>query len=243
MKFDRRSFLKLSSIVAVTAGAQVVLRFGSGEADATSQSSATALPANILVRFKDGHQDLMRLEEYVKGVVEAEMATRWPMEALKAQAVAARTYAVKSFTSSGFVSESGQAYKTSRHDDTSAAVDATSGQVMTYKGAIILPNFFAQCNGVTTRDSERALNWRTGQELRWNYVAYLRARPCSGHAPYTGGSGSGYKGHGVGMCQTGARDLATKGMGYQEILGRYYTSVQVVTLPVFNASNPTPPKK
>jgi len=239
MRLDRRDFLKLSSCIIMAAGAGSLLRLDHGDADASPAATTSPITNNIAVRFRDGREEVMPLEEYLKGVIEGEMATGWPMESLKAQAVASRTYAVKRFNTSGFVSESGQAYKTSRHADTSAAVDATSGQVMTHKGSIILPNFFTQCNGQTTRDSEHALNWQTGEELGWNYIAYLRARPCSGHAPYTGGSGSGFKGHGVGMCQIGARDLARQGMGYQEILARYYTDIQVVSVPAYTGAQPS----
>ena len=46
----------------------------------------------------DGSVETMNLDEYVKGVVAAEMSSGWPIEALRAQVVAARTFAVRTHT-------------------------------------------------------------------------------------------------------------------------------------------------
>ena len=55
------------------------------------------LPAHLVFSPSRDRLDLiavMDLEEYLKGVVPSEMPSKWPLEALKAQAVAARTYAI-----------------------------------------------------------------------------------------------------------------------------------------------------
>ncbi|MBC7260963.1 MAG: SpoIID/LytB domain-containing protein, partial [Chloroflexi bacterium] len=56
-------------------------------------SGVTRLPATIRVLMPDNTVVVMPLDEYVKGVLPKEMPPHWPMEALKAQAVAARCYA------------------------------------------------------------------------------------------------------------------------------------------------------
>jgi len=49
---------------------------------------------NVKVLKQDGSIVVMDMEEYVKGVVPNEAIPSWPQEALKTQAVAARTYAL-----------------------------------------------------------------------------------------------------------------------------------------------------
>lgn len=97
------------------------------------------------------------LENYVKGVVPYEMGSDWPMEALKAQAVCARTYIVYNqheYEEFGFDladnTESqvyrGTAWANARTD---AAVDATCGQVLRYRGEVCQSYYFAADGGST----------------------------------------------------------------------------------------------
>jgi len=94
------------------------------------------------------------LEDYVRGVVSAESPASWPMEELKAQAVAARGYAVTTSHGGGFdqyADTRSQVYRgvgaeTARTD---AAVRATRGQVVTYKGRAVTSYFFAASGGHT----------------------------------------------------------------------------------------------
>jgi stage II sporulation protein D len=97
------------------------------------------------------------IEDYLKGVLPAEMATGWPAQALQAQAVAARTYAVGNLgrrEALGFdlyPTVADQVYKgrDAEADDTSAAVAATRGEVMTYDGKPINALFFSSSGGCT----------------------------------------------------------------------------------------------
>jgi stage II sporulation protein D len=97
------------------------------------------------------------LEEYLYSVLGAEMSANWPLEALKAQAVAARTYALyKSATGGNSVYDVGdtttwQVYKglESEAETTRTAVRETAGQVMTYNGQVILAVFHAASGGHT----------------------------------------------------------------------------------------------
>jgi stage II sporulation protein D len=97
------------------------------------------------------------LEEYLYSVIGAEMGGHFPAEALKAQAVAARTYALYKSQSNENKpfdvdnTQSTQVYKglSSETNTTQAAVKATTRQVMTYQGKIILAVFHAASGGHT----------------------------------------------------------------------------------------------
>ncbi len=136
----------------------------------------------------------MQLEDYLVGVVAAEMPAEFPVEALKAQAVAARTYAVKRLGANGVTNPQhtgadlcddhrhGQAWL-SREDlkerwgtlkyynyyyKIKNAVDETSGQLLTYQGELIDPAYHAFCGG-RTENSEDVWKFK---------VPYLRSVTC-----------------------------------------------------------------
>lgn len=112
------------------------------------------------------------LEAYVKGVTPYEMSSGWPLEALKAQAVCARTYVASHMNGSpayGFdvtATTTSQVYygtldATSNSD---RAVDETAGQFVRYQGKLCETFYFA-ADGGATEDSENV--WVTK-------VPYLR---------------------------------------------------------------------
>lgn len=101
------------------------------------------------------------LEEYLYGVVPREISPSWPMEAIKAQAVAARSYA---FANTGKHQEQGfevcatshcQVYggRDSESEQTTQAVNATRGMMVTYAETVISA-FFHASSGGHTEDSE-----------------------------------------------------------------------------------------
>jgi len=103
------------------------------------------------------------MEDYLLGVVPSEMPASWPLEALKAQAVAARTYAASNL---GRHARSGfdlcfdihcQAYGgvAVEHAATSTAVRQTAGLVATYGGRLINAVYHAHAGGAT--DSSRVI--------------------------------------------------------------------------------------
>src|SRR5690606_18546707 len=81
------------------------------------------------VIMPDGRVVTMDVDEYVKGVVPREMATGWPMEALKAQAVAAKSYAIANRRV--FTTTRSQVWSQQHYPDTDASVDAVRGNYMT----------------------------------------------------------------------------------------------------------------
>lgn len=99
----------------------------------------------------------INLEEYLYGVVPSEMPGSWKIEALKAQAIAARTYALKNIgkhSKYGFdlcASTDCQAYNgySGEYPNSSKAVDQTKGQLIYYKNQLIDAVFFATSGGRT----------------------------------------------------------------------------------------------
>ncbi len=131
--------------------------------------------------------NVIGLEDYVRGVVPNELS--YPaLEALKAQTIAARTYAVKNrgqFISEGFdllPTTRSQVYRglSSETSLTSQAVDQTRGVIATYHGEPINALYTSTCGG-RTEDAENIFN---------EAIPYLRGRECavegkSAFAPFT----------------------------------------------------------
>lgn len=95
------------------------------------------------------------LDDYVRGVVAAEMPASWSAQALQAQAVAARTYAITTTVGATgydlYDDTRSQMYGgvAAETPSTNAAVAATGGQIVTYRGAPAVTYFFASSGGYT----------------------------------------------------------------------------------------------
>lgn len=135
------------------------------------------------------------LEEYLIGVVAAEMPATFPFEALKAQAVAARTYVVKRMGAGGIgnpihagavVCDDHRHYQAwiSREEmkkrwgtlgfyeyyfKLARAVSSTRGEMLTYEGLLIDPVYHASCGGLGTESA--------GDVWRFD-VPYLKSAAC-----------------------------------------------------------------
>jgi len=99
--------------------------------------------------------NVVGLDAYVLGVVPSEVPSSWPAEALKAQAVAARSYAVATRKPNGpfdaYADVRSQVYGglDAERPETSAAVQATAGQVVLYQGKVATTYFFSTSGGRT----------------------------------------------------------------------------------------------
>lgn len=241
------------------------------------------------------------LEQYLYSVLGGEMNGNWHQEALKAQAVAARTYAVyKRENESNSVydvvnTQASQVYKgiASESPGTHAAVNATTGQILTYNNKPILAAFHACSGGHTENvedvwtqplpylrgvagydDNVNACQWVktvTGAELNqkitgigtiqaltpvlsphgsiksMKFIGDQGTRELRGDALRTAlglrstrftmtaeplglrFDGRGW-GHGLGMSQWGAYNLAQQGVKYQQILAHYYRGASIAKL-------------
>ncbi|HAC64931.1 MAG TPA: sporulation protein [Cyanothece sp. UBA12306] len=101
--------------------------------------------------------NLVDLEEYLYSVVGSEAYPTWPIEALKSQAVVARTYALYKSSNAGNryydldTTTRTQVYKGLETEfvTTHEAVKGTTGKVLTYKGKVILAAFHSSSGGHT----------------------------------------------------------------------------------------------
>ncbi len=163
-------FLGMIIPVAVIRIAEALVPAKADFLQPTEPSQTQTDPENeiseICVLTTLGECRYMNLEEYILGVVLAEMPASFEPEALKAQAVVARTYGLKRSVAGGkhpqnaVCTDSGccQAYKDPETaektsvEKVSAAVNATAGQVLTYNGALIEATYYS-CSGGRTEDA------------------------------------------------------------------------------------------
>jgi len=102
------------------------------------------------------------LEDYVRGVLYHEVSDRWPMEALKAQALATRSYALyqmennkaKPFDVTSDIYSQVYGGRSAERYRTNLAVDQTEGEVLTFQGKILPAYFHANSGGYTEDASE-----------------------------------------------------------------------------------------
>lgn len=157
------------------------------------------------------------LEDYLLGVVPAEMPSKWSYEALKAQAIAARSYAIANRgkrASRGYDlkdTPEDQAYggASSETATTNNAVMETKGVVITYNQKVIPAYYSASAGGHTVNAG-----------AVWNKdLPYLKSVPSFDE-------GVKKNGHGLGMSQHGANKMAQSGYNAYQILTYYYNNVK-----------------
>ena len=154
------------------------------------------------------------IEDYVRGVTPAEMPSSWNMEALKAQAIAVRSYAIANLgkhASQGFDlldSTMDQVYNgvLAETSATNQAVEETKGLVLTYNNKIISTMYSASAGGQT----------KSALQAWGNDIPYLQSVKSYDDE-------TGIRGHGVGMTQYGAKNLADMGYNAYQILAYFYT--------------------
>ena len=146
----------------------------------TKSLQRACYPGSILLRASNGKIDAINsvdAEDYLRGVVPYEIGKldSSRVEALKAQAVAARTYAYKHYNSReavGFdvyADTKDQVYKGLEGSTplTDAAVKATAGVVMTYNNEFIIAYYHSTCGGMT----ETMATWNKAD------LPYLKSSP------------------------------------------------------------------
>ncbi len=242
------------------------------------------------------------LDEYLYSVVGAEMVPSWHAEALKSQAVAARTYALyKSAKSNNSLYDldtttATQVYRGLETEtySTHEAVNSTTGQVMTHNGQIILAVFHSSSGGHTENVEDiwssplpylrgvvdydqnapvfqwtksfssgdltnrlggvgtiksmipqektprgrvvkmkvvgsRGTKYMKGSDIRKALGLRSTLFSVNGSGGNFQVSGRGF-GHGVGLSQWGAQNMAQQGSSYRNILGHYYQNATISNL-------------
>ena len=115
--------------------------------------------------------NIVNIEEYLEGVIASEMPTQFPMNALRAQAVLARTYALKHLGKHKYYgydlcdTQNCQVYGGVRSESErgNAAVESTMGEILKYKNKPIESVFSANCGGIT----------QSAKEAGWYDTPYL----------------------------------------------------------------------
>lgn len=190
-----------------TTGLGVVSRFGSG-GSRIELGPESSLPAGIRVRAEGsivsineyaltGTVDVKRnsrglftvinelgLEDYTRAVIGEEMDPRWPMEALKAQAVATRTYTLYRKSRSGggdydlCSTVNSQVFTGDAwlKDGPARAAEETRGLVLTYEGELAEALYHGSCGGMTEDASEV---WDKGS----GYMVSVECG-CNSQSPY-----------------------------------------------------------
>ena len=186
-----------------------------------------------------GQIDLIPFEDYVARVVPHEVPALWPAAAVKAQAVAARTYGwyqiLQNHLSTYDVSDYAdyQMMCDDHHPASDAAVTATAG---IYLAAVGDPDL---------RPIVAMYSAENGHPTKTNSaVSYLQA------VPDLFALGKVRSGHGYGLSQWGAYRRANADHNYLQILGHYYTDVTVqngldpnwMVGALVDPPPPTPPK-
>ena len=175
-------FLTLAVIVVVAIPYMIVAIFSSaGDGEEAGQDENTPVYSkNISVYMKDQGQTIeLPLEEYVACVVACEMPAGFEKEALKAQAVAARTYGLARQgslcntvhcqvfkTKEQITAEKGDEWMAAYWDKLQATANETAGQVIYYDGELASQVMFHSSSGGRTEDSE---------EVFVTAVPYLRS--------------------------------------------------------------------
>ena len=157
------------------------------------------------------------IELYIQGVVPSEMPSGWEHEAHKAQAIAARSYAIANLGKRAKLgydlndTPEDQAYggATAETIHTNEAVAETEGIVLIHDGKII-PAYYSASAGGHTKDAS---------EVWTKDLAYIKAVPSFD-------DGIKKNGHGVGMSQYGANNLAKKGYNAYQILKYFYANTK-----------------
>ena len=163
---ENKTAVALAMPVVVKAGKYGILIGNTSFARLTFVASSAVLingkPYKGITEITPGEKGLLvvnelPIEEYLVGLINSEISSAWPIEAVKAQAVIARTYALNrkyARKSALFHLEStvmDQVYNGSLIEDSRSqrAVSETSGVVLMYNGAVIQSFYHSNCGGKT----------------------------------------------------------------------------------------------
>ena len=161
------------------------------------------------------------LELYIRGVVPSEMPSGWEHEAHKAQAIAARSYALANLGKRGKYgydlkdTPEDQAYggASAETTQTNEAVAETEGIVLVCQGKIV-PAYYSASAGGKTNAAGKV----------WSHdLPFIKSVPSFD-------DGVKKNGHGVGMSQHGANNLAKRGYNGYQILKYFYANTKFARL-------------
>jgi stage II sporulation protein D len=166
--------LLLGLVVAMAAGCSMFKSPQQKPPGSPPQQTVQGSEPQITVFMHEtGEKKSMKMEEYITGVVAGEMKPDWPVEALAAQAIIARTFTLEAMENKGGVPARGtqastdikefQAYSEKAiNDNVKKAVQMTRGMVATYQNKPIQTWFHASAGGITATAKE-GLNYNKAE--------------------------------------------------------------------------------
>ena len=152
-----------AAAASISAGELWFLPLGSGSAPATFELQQRRYRGRLQVRAANDQLravNVIGVESYLPSVVGSEMPATWPLEALRAQAVAARTYALRQRNPSAAfdlkATVSSQVYKglDAETASTRQATATTRGLVLIYGNGLINAVFHSSSGGVTENSGD-----------------------------------------------------------------------------------------
>lgn len=171
----------------------------------------------VLTARENGLETINRvgLDDYLRGVVPVEMPASWPGEALRAQALVSRSYAVwrgearaaERYDLTDTAADQAYLGAHAEHPVTDGAVGSTAGQLVTYEGRVAQTVFFSTCGGWT--DNNESV-WPSGTPVP--YLRGIRDADADGRAYDAGAPQSAWKTGAVTAAQLDAM-LAGSGAG------------------------------
>ncbi len=190
---------------------------------------------NLIIKYNPNTERLwlineISMEKYLRG--NSEIWDSWPIEMIKAQMIAARTYALFRYLNPKYTNspspdddpiftvrstQADQVYRgyqaELRNPYTVQSVNDTSGLVATYNNDPISAYYFAQSDGRTRSSSEAGMT-----KAPVDYLQSVLDPP---------GERMNLKGHGVGMPQVGGKVAAQEGANFSQILKYYYRGIEL----------------
>ncbi|QJW48966.1 SpoIID/LytB domain-containing protein [bacterium BFN5] len=151
--------------IGVTACSKQPQKSPDPETPPQKQAAQGTEPTITVYMHETGEKKSMKMEDYIAGVVAGEMKSDWPVAALAAQAIIARTFTLQAIDEKGGVPARGtqastdikefQAYSAKDvNDNVKKAVEMTRGMVITYQGKLAQTWFHASAGGITATAKE-----------------------------------------------------------------------------------------
>jgi peptidoglycan hydrolase-like amidase len=167
----------------------------------------------------------MEREEAVVSIVAAEMGSTAPLEALKAQAVVARSFLMAGARHRDFdFCDTTHCQYLRGADEAGArvreAVSATRGMVLEWHERTLAARYSSRCGGRTQSLRDAGKDPGDGYPYYAVTCAWCRQHPDAGPSA----------GHGMGLCQMGAMGMAAAGADFRAILAHYYPNTEVAGL-------------
>lgn len=204
--------------------------------------------SRITVWARDGEtQFVLDMEDYLIGCLAGAIPAEYEPEALQAQAVLLRTLLIREYkesveqgrTQAGILVTDARGYRNRKqlkqmwgvdfavnYGKICSAVAKTKGIYLTYRGEPILASYFRVSSG-RTRDGRELLGNAAGTGEDYPYLQSVSCPKDYLSEDYLQGGRAAGLGHGLGMSQFGANEMAKNGAYRDEILHYFFTDITI----------------